>query len=68
MPERLADAIEELSNPNRSDTEPEGQSPPGAPRRRGRLVRYTPAPVLAVLVAVVAVAAGLAVHWALGLS
>ncbi|MEV3904166.1 hypothetical protein AB0K11_17715 [Mycobacterium sp. NPDC050551] len=67
MPERLADAIEELSKPNRSDAEPEEQSPPDAPRRRRRLVRYTPAPVLAVLVAAAAVAAGWAVYWALGL-
>jgi hypothetical protein len=67
MPERLADAIEELSKPNRSDAEPEAQTPPDAPRRRSRLVRYTPAPVLAVLVVVVAVAACWAVFWALGL-
>lgn len=67
MPERLAEAIEDLANPNRSEAEPEEQSPPDAPRRRSRLVRYTPAPVLAVLVAVAAVAAGWAAYWALGL-
>jgi hypothetical protein len=68
MPERLADAIEELAKPNRSEAEPEDQAQTDAPRRPGRVVRYTPPPVLALLVVAAAVATGWAVHWALGLA
>jgi hypothetical protein len=67
MPERVADATEEIARPNRDDQQerPLIQADPAL--RRPRLIRNTPVAVVAVIVLVCAVAAGWAVFWALGL-
>ena len=66
MPERLADAIDELAQPNRPpQEEPQIQADPAL--RRPRLLRNTPATVALVIAGVAAVAAGVAKFWALGL-
>ena len=67
MPERLADAIDELMHPKGDERPPEPQIHPDPSRRRPRLIRNTPAAVIAVVVLAAAVAAGWATFWALGL-
>jgi hypothetical protein len=67
MPERVADAIEEIARPNRDDQQEKPQIQADPAMRRPRLLRNTPVAVLAVLVVAAAVAAGWAVYWALGL-
>ncbi|MDT5284620.1 MAG: hypothetical protein QOJ20_5815 [Mycobacterium sp.] len=68
MPERVADAIEEIARPNRGDQQEKPQIHADPALRRPRLIRNTPAWVVAVIVLAAAVAAGWAVFWALGLS
>jgi hypothetical protein len=67
MPERVADAIEEIARPNRDDKQEKPQIHADPAVRRPRLIRSTPAAVVAAIVVAGAVAAGLAVFWALGL-
>jgi hypothetical protein len=67
MPERVADAIEEIARPNRSDQQEKPQIQADPALRRPRLIRTAPAWVVAVIVLAPAVAAGWAVFWALGL-
>jgi hypothetical protein len=67
MPERVADAIEEVARPNRDDQQEKPQIQADPALRRPRLLRKTPAAVVAVIVLTAAVAAGWAVFWALGL-
>jgi uncharacterized protein YjbI with pentapeptide repeats len=65
MSERLADAIDELAQPNRpQQEEPQIQADPAL--RRPRLLRNAPAAVVAVIVVAAAVAAGWAIFWVLG--
>jgi hypothetical protein len=68
MPGRVADAIEEIARPNRGDQQEKPQIHGDPALRRPRLIRNTPAWVVAVIVLAAAVAAGGAVSWALGLS
>jgi hypothetical protein len=68
MPERVADAIAEIARPNRGDQHEKPQIHADPALRRPRLIRNTPAWVVAVTVLAAAVAAGWAVFWALGLS
>ena len=68
MPQRVADAIEEIARPNRGDQQEKPQIHADPALRRPRLIRNTPAWVVAVIVLAAAVAAGWAVFWALGLS
>ena len=68
MPERVADAIEEIARPNRGDQQEKPQIHADPALRRPRLIRNTPAWVVAVIVLAAAAAAGWAVFWALGLS
>ncbi|HET6732090.1 MAG TPA: hypothetical protein VFH65_05355, partial [Mycobacterium sp.] len=66
MPERLADAIDELAQPNRPERpEPQIQADPAL--RRPRLLRNAPPLLVAVLVVAAAGAAGWATFWALGI-
>ena len=51
MPERVADAIEEIARPNRGDQQEKPQIQADPALRRPRLIRNTPAAVVAVLVA-----------------
>lgn len=67
MPERVADAIEEIARPNRGDQQEKPQIQADPALRRPRPLRNAPAWLVAVIVLVPAVAAGLAVFWALGL-
>lgn len=67
MPERVADAIEEIARPNRDDQQEKPQIHADPALRRPRLIRSTPAPVVAAIVVAGAVAAGWAIFWALGL-
>ena len=67
MPERVADAIEEIARPNRGDQQEKPQIQADPALRRPRLIRKAPAWVVAVVVLAPAVAAGTAVFWALGL-
>jgi hypothetical protein len=67
MPERVADATEEIARPNRDDQQEKPQIQADPSLRRPRLIRKAPAWVAAVIVVAAAVAAGLAVFWALGL-
>jgi hypothetical protein len=67
MPERVADAIEEIARPNRGDQQEKPQIQADPALRRPRLIRKAPAWVVAVVVLAPAVAAGWAVFWALGL-
>ena len=67
MPERVADATEEIARPNRDDQQEKPQIQADPSLRRPRLIRKAPAWVVAVIVVAAAVAAGLAVFWALGL-
>jgi hypothetical protein len=67
MPERVADPIEEIAGPNRDDQQEKPQIQADPAIRRPRLIRNTPAWVVAVIVVACAVAAGWAVFWALGL-
>jgi hypothetical protein len=67
MPERVADAIEEIARPNRGDQQEKPQIQADPALRRPRLIRKAPAWVVAVIVVAPAVAAGVAVFWALGL-
>ena len=67
MPERVADAIEEIARPNRSDQQEKRQIQVDPALRRPRLIRKAPAWVVAVVVLAPAVVAGVAVFWALGL-
>ena len=67
MPERVADAIEEIARSNRGDQQEKPQIHADPALRRPRLIRKTPAWVVAVIAAVAAVAAGWAVFWAMGL-
>jgi hypothetical protein len=67
MPERVADAIEEIARPNRGDQQEEPQIQADPDLRRPRLIRKAPGWVVAVIVLATAVAGGWAVFWALGL-
>lgn len=67
MPERVADAIEEIARPNRGDQQGKPQIQADPALRRPRLIRDAPAWVVAVIVLASAVVAGWAVYWALGL-
>jgi hypothetical protein len=67
MPERVADAIEEIARPNRGDQQEKPQIQADPALRRPRLIRTAPAWVVAVIVLASAVVAGWAVFWALGL-
>jgi hypothetical protein len=67
MPERVADAIEEIARPNRDDQQEKPQIHADPALRRPRLIRSTPAPVVAAIVVAGGVAAGWAGFWALGL-
>jgi hypothetical protein len=67
MPERVADAIEEIARPNRGDQQEKPQIQADPALRRPRLIRNTPAWLVVVIVLVTGVAAGWAVFWALGL-
>jgi hypothetical protein len=67
MPQRVADAIEEIARPNRDDQQEKPQIQADPAERRPRLIRNTPVAVAAVIVVAGAVAAGWAVVWALGL-
>jgi hypothetical protein len=67
MPERVADAIEEIARPNRGDQQEKPQIHADPALRRPRLIRRTPAWLVAVIVVAPTVVAGLAVFWALGL-
>jgi len=67
MPERVADATEEIARPSRDDQQEKPQIQADPSLRRPRLIRKAPAWVVAVIVVAAAVAAGLAVFWALGL-
>ncbi len=64
MPGRVADAIEEIARPNRGDQQEKPQIRGDPTLRRPRLIRNTPAWVVAVIVLAAAVAAGWAVFWA----
>jgi hypothetical protein len=68
MPERVADAIEEIARPNRDDQQEKPQIQADPALRRPRLIRNTPVAVVAAIVLVGAVAAGWALFWALGLT
>lgn len=66
MPERLADAIDELAQPNRPlQEEPQIQADPAL--RRPRLLRNTPAAVALGIALAAATATAVAKFWALGL-
>ena len=66
MAERLADKIDELAQPNRpQQEEPQIQADPAL--RRPRLLRNTPAALVALIAVVAAAATALAKFWALGL-
>jgi hypothetical protein len=67
LPERVADAIEEIARPNRDDQHEKPQIQADPSLRRPRLIRKAPAWVVAAIVLVAAVAAGWAVFWAPGL-
>jgi hypothetical protein len=67
MPERVADAIEEIARPHRGDQQEKPQIQADPALRRPRLIRTAPAWVVAVIVLASAVVAGWAVFWALGL-
>jgi hypothetical protein len=67
MPERVADAIEEIARPNRGDRQEKPQIQADPALRRPRLIRTAPAWVVAVIVLASAVVAGRAVFWTLGL-
>jgi type VI protein secretion system component VasF len=64
MPDRVADAIAEIARPNRGDQQEKPQIHVDPALRRPRLIRNTPAWVVAVIVLAAAVAAGWAVFWA----
>jgi hypothetical protein len=68
MPERVADAIEEIARPNRDDQQEKPQIQADPAVRRPGLIRNTPAAIVAVIVLAGAVASGWAVFWALGLT
>ena len=57
-PERVADAIEEIGRPNHGDQQEKPQVHRDPALRRPRLIRNTPAWVVAVIVLAAAVAAG----------
>lgn len=67
MPERVADAIEEIARPNRDDQQEKPQIHADPAMRRPRLLRNTPVAVVTAIVLVGAMASGWAVFWALGL-
>jgi hypothetical protein len=67
MPERVADAIEEISRPSRDDQHEKPQIQADPARRRPRPLRNTPGAVVAVVVLAAAAAAGWATFWVLGL-
>ncbi|MFL6082352.1 MAG: hypothetical protein ACJ74F_03920, partial [Mycobacterium sp.] len=67
MPERVAEAIEEIARPNRDEKQEKPQIQGDPALRRPRLIRNTPAATVAVIVLACAAAAGWAVSWALGL-
>src|ERR1700676_4775001 len=67
MPERVAEATEEIARPNRDDQQEKPQIQADPSPRRPRPIRKAPAWLVAVIVLAAAVAAGLAVFWALGL-
>ncbi len=67
MPERVADAIEEIARPSRGDQQEKPQIQADPALRRPRLIRTAPAWVVAVIVLASAVVAGWAVFWALRL-
>jgi len=67
MPERVADAIEEVARPGRAE-QPEKPQLQGDPaRRRPGPLRTTPGPVLAVLALTMGALAGWGVYWLVGL-
>ncbi|MEN3320218.1 MAG: hypothetical protein V7643_3620 [Mycobacterium sp.] len=67
MPERVAEAIEEIARPNRDEKQEKPQIQGDPALRRPRLIRNTPAAMVAVIVLACAAAAGWAVFWSLGL-
>jgi len=67
MPERVADATEEIAPPNSDDQQEKPQIQADSSPRRPRPIRKAAAWLVAVIVLAAAVAAGLAVFWALGL-
>jgi len=67
MPDRVADAIEEIARPNRDEQPEKPQIQTDPARRRPGLLRNTPGPVVAILILVVAVVAGAAKFRLLGL-
>jgi hypothetical protein len=66
MPERVADAIEEIARPNRDEQpeKPQIHADPGL--RRPRLMRSTPGPILVAMIVAVGVLAGWGAYWLLG--
>jgi hypothetical protein len=66
MPERVADAIEEIARPNRDEPPEKPQIQADPARRRPRLIRNTPGVVLALLVVVAGVLAAWGTYWLLG--
>jgi hypothetical protein len=64
--ERVADAIEEIARPNRDDQPEKPQIQTDPAHRRPRLLRNTPAAVVALVVLAAALAAGWATFWVLG--
>jgi hypothetical protein len=64
--ERVADAIEEIARPNRDDQPEKPQIQTDPAHRRPRLLRNTPAAVVALVVLAAALAAGWASFWVLG--
>jgi hypothetical protein len=67
MPERVADAIEEITRPGRDDQQEKPQIQADPAQRRPRPMRHTPAAVVAVVVVAAGVAGGWAIFWLLGL-
>jgi uncharacterized protein YjbI with pentapeptide repeats len=67
MPERVADAIEEMTRPNRDDQQEKPQIQADPAQRRPRPIRNTPAAVVAGLVLAAGVLSGGAIYWLLGL-
>jgi hypothetical protein len=68
MPERVADAIEEIARPHRDDQQEKPQIQADPALLRPRLIRNTPVALVAAILVVAAVAAGWALFWALGLT
>jgi uncharacterized protein YjbI with pentapeptide repeats len=67
MPERVADAIKEMTRPDRDDQQEKPQIQADPAQRRPRPIRNTPAAMVAVVVVAAGVAGGWAMFWLLGL-